>query len=61
NITKELAEAAESANELDNKMAHLHKEILKIKQTDDSIHTLDGLTEFDFPINFLELLTKSND
>lgn len=59
-ITKELAEAAESANELDKKMEHLHKEILKIKQTDDSIHTLDGTNEFNIPINFLELLTKSN-
>ena len=59
-ITKELAEAAESANELDKKMAHLHKETLKIKQTDDSIHTLDGTNEFNIPINFLELLIKSN-
>ena len=60
NIIEELTDAAESANELDQKMENLHKEILKIKQNDDSTHLSDDINEFNIPLNFLELLERNN-
>lgn len=64
-ITKELKEAAESANELDRKMETLHKEIKKIKQmnqADDlySSSLLENAADYNIPLKFMEMLLHEN-
>nr|WP_269049727.1 GTP pyrophosphokinase family protein [Sporosarcina sp. G11-34] len=60
-ITRELKEAAESANELDRKMENLHKEINEIKQMEKkSMQTkLTGDNDLTIPLNFLEMINES--
>ncbi|HJF30551.1 MAG TPA: GTP pyrophosphokinase family protein [Sporosarcina psychrophila] len=61
-ITKELKEAAESANELDQKMANLHKEINEIKRMDEEFTTtlFNEKNEFNIPLKFLEMMNESS-
>ncbi len=64
-ITKELKEAAVSANELDKKMENLHKEITKIKQNneaDESFSTtvVESSTDYNIPLKFMEMLLEEN-
>lgn len=62
-ITTELKEAAESANELDQKMENLHREIHKIKQMNEeySPTLLQGKNELNIPMKFLEILNGNHD
>ena len=62
-ITRELKEAADSANELDQKMENLHKEINEIKRMDEeftpTLFAEDN--NFNIPLKFLEMINeKSN-
>jgi len=61
-ITKELKEAAESANELDQKMENLHKEINEIKRMDEEFTTtlFNDKDEMTIPLKFLEMINDSS-
>ena len=59
----ELKEAAESANELDQKMEMLHKEIRKIKQKDEESPSIifNDTQDFNIPTKFLEMLSRNGE
>lgn len=59
----ELKDAAESANELDQKMESLHKEIGKIKQMNEESApiTFSDTEDFNIPIKFLEMLSRNGE
>ena len=61
-ITRELKEAAESANELDRKMEGLHREIQEIKQQNEefSLTPFGETGELNIPIKFLEMIHESS-
>lgn len=61
-ITRELTEAAESANSLDQKMENLHEEIHKIKQNNKELSPslMEGTSGFNFPKKFLEMLNGNS-
>ncbi|WP_124069622.1 GTP pyrophosphokinase [Filibacter tadaridae] len=61
-ITRELKEAAESANELDWKMENLHKEISEIKRMDEEFSTtlFNEKNEFNIPLKFLEMMNGNS-
>ena len=61
-ITKELKEAAESANELDQKMENLQKEINEIKRMDEEFTTplFNEKNDFNIPLKFLEMMNESS-
>lgn len=58
-MLRELKEAAESANELDQKMENLHREIHKIKQMNEEFTPtfLEAGNDFNIPVKFLEMLS----
>ena len=62
-ILEELKEAAESANELDQKMEYLHKEINEIKQLEegDSTTLSNVKNEFNIPTKFLKMIHENID
>lgn len=57
----ELKEAAESANELDQKMEKLHKEINEIKRMDEEFPPtfLNDKNDFDIPLKFLKIMNEN--
>ena len=59
-ITRELKEAADSANELDQKMENLHHEINEIKQIDEGFTPtlFAGDNNFNIPLKFLEMINN---
>lgn len=59
-ITRELKEAAESANELDQKMENLHKEINELKRMDEEFTPtlFAGDNDFNIPLKFLEMINE---
>ena len=60
-ITKELKEAADSANELDQKMENLHHEINEIKQIDEGFTPptlFAGDNDFNIPLKFLDMINE---
>ena len=59
----ELKEAAESANELDQKMENLHKEIRKIKQMNEESApiTFNDTGDFNIPTKFMEMLSQNGE
>lgn len=61
-MTRELKEAAESANALDQKMEKLHKEIEEIKQMNEEEPPLilKGTEDFNIPVTFMEILQSDN-
>ncbi|WP_445683459.1 GTP pyrophosphokinase [Sporosarcina sp. FSL K6-6792] len=61
-ITKELKEAAESANELDQKMENLQKEVNEIKRMDEEFTTplFNEKNDFNIPLKFLEMMNESS-
>ena len=61
-ITRELKEAAESANELDRKMENLHKEINEIKRMDEEFTPtlFAGDNDFNIPLKFLEMINEKS-
>lgn len=61
-ITKELKEAAESANELDQKMENLQKEVNEIKRMDEEFTTplYNEKNDFNIPLKFLEMMNESS-
>ena len=61
-ITNELKEAAESANELDRKMANLHKEINEIKRMDEEFTPtlFNEKNEINIPLKFLEMMNENS-
>lgn len=63
-MTKELKEAAESANALDQKMEILHKEINEIKRMDEEFTTtttlFDKKNQINIPLRFLEMMNENS-
>ncbi len=53
-LSKELADAAKVANDLDQRMEQLHKEVNEVKEQDQP----DNEEKPHFPINFLESFIK---
>ncbi len=58
----ELKDAAESANELDQKMEKLHKEINEIKRMDEEFtpNLFNEKKEFNIPLKFLEMMNENS-
>jgi len=63
-MLKELKEAAESANALDQKMENLHKEINEIKRMDEEFTTtttlFDDKNQINIPLKFLEMMNENS-
>lgn len=61
-MLKELKEAAESANALDQKMENLHKEINEIKKMDEKFTPtlFNEKNEINIPLKFLEMMNENS-
>lgn len=61
-MLKELKDAAESANELDQKMENLHREINEIKRMDEEFTPtlFNEKNEINIPLKFLEMMNENN-
>ncbi|MEK5040382.1 GTP pyrophosphokinase [Sporosarcina sp. FSL K6-3457] len=61
-MLKELKEAAESANALDQKMEILHKEINEIKRMDEEFTPtlFNEKNQINIPLKFLEMMNENN-
>jgi len=61
-MLKELKEAAESANALDQKMETLHNEINEIKRLDDEFTPtlFNEKNQINIPLKFLEMMNENS-
>ncbi|WP_342507851.1 GTP pyrophosphokinase family protein [Sporosarcina sp. FSL K6-2383] len=61
-MLKELKDAAESANELDQKMENLHREINEIKRMDEEFTPtlFNEKNEINIPLKFLEMMNENS-